>query len=141
LDTDREDRFDAITQEAKEKLKVPMSTITIMDTDREWFKSYQGLEEREGPRKTSFCGHALVVDDIFIVEDTLKDERFMDNPMVIGEPFVRFYAGVALRDRKYKTGLPVGVFCVKDTKPRKFELDEINILLDLASKAEIELNK
>ena len=118
-----------------------MSSLTILDSDREWFKSYQGLEEKEGDRSISFCGHALLASDIFIVEDTLKDERFLDNPMVIGKPFVRFYAGIALFDRKHKTGLPIGVFCVKDTKPRKFDVEEMSILIDLAIRAEKELNK
>jgi len=141
LDTNPEERFDLLIKEAVEKLKVPMSSLTILDSDREWFKSYQGLEEKEGDRSISFCGHALLASDIFIVEDTLKDERFLDNPMVIGKPFVRFYAGIALFDRKHKTGLPIGVFCVKDTKPRKFDVEEMSILIDLAIRAEKELNK
>jgi GAF domain-containing protein len=141
LDTESEERFDSLTREAMEKLKMPMSTVTIMDSNREWFKSHPGIEEQEGLRENSFCGHALLARDIFIVEDTLKDERFFDNPMVIGKPFVRFYAGVALFDRKHKTGLPIGVFCVKDTKPRKFDVEEIQILIDLAIRAEKELNK
>jgi GAF domain-containing protein len=141
LDTETEERFDSLTKEAIKRLKVPMSSLTILDFNREWFKSFQGMEEREGDRGTSFCGHALLAKDIFIVEDTLKDERFFDNPMVIGKPFVRFYAGVALFDRKNKTGMPIGVFCVKDTKPRNFEVEEIEILIDLAIRAEKELNK
>lgn len=138
LDTSPEKRFDDITKEAIEKLKVPISTITIVDKDREWFKSNPGLDNKEGPRETSFCGHALFATSIFIVEDTLEDERFKDNPMVIGKPYIRFYAGISLLD--HKTGLPVGVMCIKDTKPRKLSLDEINILMELAGRAEKELN-
>lgn len=141
LDTEPEDRFDVLTREAKKKLNVPMSTLTIVDSNREWFKSYEGLDEREGEREVSFCGHALLATDIFIVEDTLKDERFFDNPMVIGKPFVRFYAGVALFNRHSKSPMPIGVFCIKDTKPRKFGVEEMSILIDLAIRAEQELNK
>ncbi len=139
LDTEPEKRFDDITQEAINKLKVPISTITLVDKDREWFKSSQGLENKEGPRSTSFCGHALFATNIFIVEDTLKDDRFKDNPMVIGKPFIRFYAGVSLRDHKSK--LPLGALCIKDFKPKKLTLDEVNILIELATRAEEELNK
>ncbi len=139
LDTKPEERFDRLTREAVEKLKVPISTITILDADREWFKSCQGLDEKEGKRETSFCGHALLASSVFIVEDTLKDSRFADNPMVINAPFIRFYAGVALLDRE--TGQPIGVFCVKDTKPRKFSLEDINMLMNLAERAEKELNR
>lgn len=139
LDTEPEKRFDFITKEVKDKLNVPISTLTIIDKDREWFKSKQGVEAKEGKREISFCGHALLATEIFIVEDTLKDDRFKDNPMVVGEPYVRFYAGISLRD--HKTKQPVGVLCIKDMKPRKLSLDEINILMDLSSQAEREINK
>ena len=139
LDTKPEARFDVFTQEATVKLNVPISTITILDSEREWFKSCTGLDQKEGDRAISFCGHALLAKDIFIVADTLKDKRFFDNPMVIGFPYIRFYAGVALLD--YKTDKAIGVFCVKDTKPRMMSLEEISILMDLANKVEIELNK
>jgi GAF domain-containing protein len=138
LDTKPEARFDDITKEVIEKLKVPISTVTIVDEDREWFKASQGLDSKEGKRSISFCGHALLASNIFIIEDTLKDERFKDNPMVIGEPYIRFYAGISLRD--YRTHLPVGVLCVKDIKPRILTLEEINILMELANRTEKELN-
>lgn len=139
LDTEPEKRFDAITEEVKDKLDVPISTLTIIDKDREWFKSKQGVDKKEGKRDISFCGHALLATEIFIIEDTLKDERFKDNPMVVGEPYIRFYAGISLRDNKTKQ--PIGVLCIKDIKPRKLTLEEINILMNLASQAEREVNK
>lgn len=139
LDTQPESRFDVLTKEAVEKLKVPMSMVSILDKNREWFKSCIGWDKPEGEREVSFCGHALLAKDIFIVLDTLKDKRFADNPMVIGSPFIRFYAGVALHD--YKTRLPIGVFCVKDIRPRDLSLEEISTLIDLAERAEKELNK
>ena len=138
LDTKNEERFDRLTKQAMFKLSVPISTITIVDQDREWYKSVQGTDQKEGPRSTSFCGHALLHSDVYIVEDTLKDPIFADNPMVIGHPFIRFYAGKSLNDTK--TGLPVGVFCIKDTKPRKMSMQELDIFLELAKKAEEEIN-
>jgi len=139
LDTKPEERFDVLTKEAIEKLKAPMAMVSIIDADREWFKSCAGLVQKEGKRDNSFCGHALLSTDVFVVRDTLKDERFKDNPMVINSPFIRFYAGIVLHDKK--TNLPVGVFCVKDTKPRIFNEEEISILMDLADRAEKEINK
>jgi GAF domain-containing protein len=139
LDTKREERFDSITKMTLEKFQVPICTISILDSDREWFKSCQGLDAREGPRSTSFCGHIISHNYIFVIEDTLLDPRFADNPQVTGKPFVRFYAGVALRNKK--RDLTVGVLCIKDTKPRKFSKKDIIALRDLAGLAEEELNK
>jgi GAF domain-containing protein len=139
LDSEPEERFDSLTKEAVKKLNVAMSMVTIIDSGREWHKSCVGFNEKEGDRSVSFCGHALLATNIFIVEDTLKDPRFADNPMVKNYPFIRFYAGVALFD--YKTRQPVGVFCVKDTKPKKLTTEEIAIVIDLAGRAEKELNK
>jgi len=139
LDTASEERFDCITREAIKRFSVPISTITLVDKDREWFKSAQGLQVKEGPRDISFCGHALMSQVILIIEDTLADPRFADNPMVIGEPYIRFYAGKSLYD--YKINLPVGVFCIKDHKPREMSLTEIDEFLELADRAEKEINK
>lgn len=139
LDSEPEERFDLLTREAVEKLKIAISMVSIIDSNREWFKSCTGLNQKEGERVVSFCGHALLAKNIFIVEDTLEDPRFVDNPMVVGFPFIRFYAGVALFD--YKSRQPVGVFCVKDTKPRKLSIQEIGLIVDLANRAEQELNK
>lgn len=139
LDTKTEERFDLLTREAMKIFSVPISTITLVDKDREWFKSAQGLDLNEGARDVSFCGHALVSEVIMIIEDTLNDPRFADNPMVTHTPFVRFYAGKSLYERK--TNMPVGVFCIKDIKPRKMSLAEISDFLDLATRAEDEINQ
>jgi GAF domain-containing protein len=139
LDTGREERFDEITKKAINDLNVLISTISIIDKDREWFKSCQGLNMTDSPRDISFCGHALLERSVFIVEDTLKDDRFEDNPQVINPPHIRFYAGVRLFNKKDK--MPVGVFCVKDDKPRKPSVEEIGKILELAELAENELNK
>lgn len=138
LDSDPDPRFDAITKEAIQKLEVPISTISILDKDREWYKSCIGVDTKEGPREIAFCSWALLSKDAFIVEDTLKDERFKDNPYVIGKPFIRFYAGIAINDAV--TGLPIGVFCVKDTKPRDLSMEEVGILFELAQKTERLIN-
>ena len=139
LDTKREERFDRITKMVLERFKIPIATVSILDSDREWYKSCQGLDAREGPRSTSFCGHIISHNYIFVIEDTLQDPRFADNPQVTGKPYVRFYAGVALRNKK--NDLTVGALCIKDTKPRKFSRQDILDLKDLASLAEEELNK
>jgi len=139
LDTATEERFDRITQKAVERFSVPISTITLVDKNREWFKSVQGLKAREGPRDISFCGHALMSEIILIIKDTLEDPRFADNPMVTGYPYIRFYAGIRMLHKK--TGLPVGVFCIKDIKPRKLTLEEIDTFMEIANRAEIELNR
>lgn len=139
LDTALEERFDRLTKEAVARFKVPISTITLVDKDREWFKSVQGLDAREGPRGISFCGHALMSQVVLIISDTLADPRFADNPMVIGEPFIRFYAGKSLYD--HKSNLPVGVFCIKDRKPREMTVSDMADFLDLANRAEKEINR
>lgn len=138
LDTAPEERFDRLTKEAVARFSVPISTVTLIDKDREWHKSVQGLTHREGPRDISFCGHTLVAQDTLIVEDTSHDPRFTDNPMVIGDPFIKFYAGKSLYDRT--SNMPVGVFCIKDRKTRTMSLDDINDFLDLARRAEDEIN-
>lgn len=137
LDTPVDERFEALTREAKARFGVSMSAVTILDATREWYKSCAGEIcpiERQGGRNESFCSHALLAEHIFIVADTLEDARFADNPMVINPPYIRFYAGVALLERK--SHLPVGVFCIKDTSPRKLSTRDIGDLLDLAHRAE-----
>ncbi len=137
LDTEPEERFDRITKTATQVFQVPISTLTLVDAKREWFKSCQGLPGREGDRAISFCGHALLASDVFVVPDTKKDKRFSDNPMVTGKPFIRFYAGVPLLSAD---GQRIGVFCIKDTEPREFSAEQQGLLKNLATWAELELN-
>ena len=137
LDTPPEGKFDRLTKVATEIFLVPISTLTLIDADREWYKSCQGLTATEGDRAISFCGHALVEDEILVIPDTLKDERFSDNPMVIGKPFIRFYAGVPIMSVDNKR---IGVFCIKDTQPRQFSKHDEGILEGLAAWAELEIN-
>lgn len=137
LDTKPEERFDRITRTAIKIFNVPISTLTLVDAKREWFKSCVGLPAREGNRAISFCGHALLANNVFVIPDTKKDKRFFDNPMVVGKPFIRFYAGVPLMNAD---GQRIGVFCIKDKKPRKFSKEDKEILKNLASWAELEIN-
>lgn len=137
LDTPPEARFDAITRLALSLFKVPISTITLVDSEREWFKSCQGLTNREGKRAISFCGHAMLAESFFIVPDAKKDPRFSKNPMVRGKPHIRFYAAIPLRAAD---GEKIGAFCIKDYRPRKFDHKKREMLKYLASWAEIEIN-
>jgi GAF domain-containing protein len=140
LDTHPEERFDRITKMAIEKFNMPISSITIIDKDREWFKSFKGLSHNESPRDESFCGHALLSKDIFEIVDTLEDQRFEGNPQVKRrQKPIRFYAGINLKHRE--SGLPVGVLCIKDYKPHKLSKEEIEIFKELAKEAEYEINK
>lgn len=138
VNTQPEERFDRITREAADKLDCPISTISIVDRDREWFKSRAGTNQTESPRDISFCGHTITKGKIMVIEDTHGDPDFADNPMVTNPPHIRFYAGVTLHDAKTKQ--PIGAFCVKDTKPRKLTTDHMATLMSLAEKAEQELN-
>ncbi len=139
LDTPPEERFDHITKEAVKRFNVMLSSITLVDKDREWFKSYCGIPiNKEGPRDISFCAHVLKEAEVFVIEDTTKDPRFIDNPYVIGPPFIRFYAGVALHESL--TNQPIGVFCIKDNKPHNFNEQDVSDLLNFAKLAEKELN-
>lgn len=137
LDTPPEERFDRITKLALHLFNVPISTVTLMDSKREWFKSCQGLPEKIGKRAISFCGHALVAENLFIVPDAKKDPRFAKNPMVLKNPFIRFYAAFPL---KAADGKRVGAFCIKDRRPRRLSKEKIASLRSLAAWAELELN-
>jgi diguanylate cyclase (GGDEF)-like protein len=135
LDTPPEERFDRITRMARRLFSAPMAVVSLVDTDRQWFKSMAGMSVCETPRDVSLCGYAILGDAPFVVPDTLLDDRFFDNPLVVGEPNIRFYAGCPLN----AGGEHVGVFCVIDTKPREFGEEEIQLLRELAEMVEHEL--
>src|SRR3989338_5370349 len=137
LDTPAEERFDRIARMAQQIFNVPISTLSLVDSNREWFKSCVGVSASEGPRTISFCGHAMLEDDLFLIPDTKKDPRFADNPMVVGKPYLRFYAGQSLANA---AGFKIGTFCIKDTKPRTLTEEEKGIVKDLAAWAELEIN-
>jgi two-component system, NtrC family, sensor kinase len=137
LDTKAEERFDRIIKMAQWIFDVPISTLSLVDSNREWFKSCVGVDVKEGPRSISFCGHAMLEDELFVIPDTKADPRFADNPMVIGKPYIRFYAGQSLANA---AGIKVGTFCIKDTKPRVLTEEQKRVLKDLALWAELEIN-
>lgn len=138
LDTPPEERFDRITRIATQIFGMPISTVTMVDENREWFKSVCGLPKKEGGRAVSFCGHTVLEDDILVIPDAKLDPRFADNPMVVGKPFIRAYAGVPL---KSVDGQNVGAFCVKGHEPRAFTEAEKDALRGLAKWAELEMNQ
>jgi len=125
LDTPPEERFDRIVQFAANEFDVPMALLTLVDEQRQWFKARVGLALSEAPRKTSFCGHAVAARDFLVVPDTSKDERFVDNPMVVGAPFIRSYAGAPLI---LADGYCVGVLCLLDTRQRNLDQLDLAIL-------------
>jgi PAS domain S-box-containing protein len=138
LDTPPEERFDRVTRTAARVFDAPYSLVTLVDADRQWFKSCFGYDERETPRAISFCAHAVAGDgDIMVIEDATKDERFTDNPMVIGDLHVRFYAG---RPLHAADGHKVGTLCVIDREPRELSPRDHELLEDLGAWAEMELN-
>jgi diguanylate cyclase (GGDEF)-like protein len=135
LDTPPDERFDRLTRIARRIFRVPIALISLIDLDRQWFKSSAGLDASESPRELSFCGHAINGRDVFIVPDASQDERFADNPLVTGPPDIRFYAGCPLS----LDNLPLGTLCIIDQQPRILSSEEIEALKDLASIAEHEL--
>ena len=137
LDTEPEERFDRLTRLAKRMFDVPIALVSIVDAERQWFKSVQGLDATETPRNVSFCGHAILGEELFIVENALDDDRFRDNPLVTGPPSIRFYAGCPL---KTDNGSKLGTLCVIDDKPRQFSEEDKQSLLDLATMAEKEIS-
>lgn len=128
-----EARFDRITRLARQAFSVPVALISLIDNDRQWFKSNQGLEATETPREVSFCGHAILRDDPLVIEDTHTDARFADNPLVAGGPGIRFYAGVPLHA---VSGHRIGTLCLIDTEPRAFDAGQVAVLQDLAATVE-----
>lgn len=115
---------------------VPISLVSLIDANRQWFKSNQGLDATETPRDISFCGHAILGDDILLIPDATLDDRFSDNPMVVDNPNIRFYAGCPLT---ISNGSKIGTLCIIDREPRDFSEEDIKLLRDLAAMAEQEI--
>lgn len=137
LDALPEERFDRITRIAQRLFQVPIALISLVDEHRQFFKSRQGLAATETPRRVSFCAHAILQDEIFLINNALEDPRFHDNPLVTGEPFIRFYAGFPLHGPH---GHKIGSFCLIDQKPRQLDADQLATLRELGHWVQMELS-
>lgn len=137
LDTPPEERFDKIVAFAAAEFDMPIVLISLIDTDRQWFKSALGVNVCQTGRDISFCGHAITQPGIFVIPDALADQRFADNPLVTGYPHLRFYAGAPLI---LDSGLAIGTLCLIDTKPRQLDAIELAIHATLRDLVVQELN-
>jgi len=129
LDTVPEEIFDDLSELAGAICEAPISMISMVDESRQWFKARTGISEKETSRDISFCAHAILQPGLFIVPDAIKDIRFKDNPLVTGEPKVRFYAGAPLIT---PDGYALGTLCVLDSKPRELRPEQLKALRLLA---------
>ncbi|WP_246939624.1 PAS domain S-box protein [Bacillus pinisoli] len=139
LDSEKIEAFDRITQIVSKAFEIPICLISLIDKDRQWFKSCFGLDGlTEASREVTFCHYVVLEDRAIIIEDTLKDERFYSNPLVTGELGFRFYAGVPLKTKK---GNILGTLCLLDTMPRSFTSEDLTLLREYAALAisEVEL--
>lgn len=136
LDTPPEAEFDDLARIAAEVCGMPISVVNLVDTHRQFFKAEVGLGVRETPLETSFCGHAILTEDLMVVPDATQDPRFAGNPLVTGEPGLRFYAGALL---KTPDGLPIGTVCVLDYVPRILDEVQLRTLTLLARQAMTQL--
>ncbi|MGG2395725.1 sensor domain-containing diguanylate cyclase [Pseudomonas sp. SH1-B] len=129
LDTPADPYLDALTRLARDLFGVKTALISLIDNERQWFKSRQGLDVAETPRSVSFCGHAILQSEPLVVEDSHRDSRFCDNPIVQNTPYVRFYAGHPLFDAQHQA---LGTLCLLDPAPRRLKRQEAMRLKDLA---------
>ena len=138
LDTAAEERFDRLVALASLTLGMPIALVTLVDRDRQWFKARVGLDQQQTPRDVAFCSHAIDQDgsEPFVVEDARRDARFAGNPLVTGEPGIRFYAGQTIRDRD---GHKVGTICVIDRQPRTLDETQRQVLAHLGALVEAEV--
>lgn len=135
LDSEPEPIFDSIVDLAKDLMDMPVVLISLVDQNRQWFKACYGVDVREMPRNMAFCSYTVLSDDVMVVHDATKDERFKDNPLVTGEPGIRFYAGAPLLT---EAGSRIGTLCVVDVKPHEEFSDKKQLLLQKMAKITME---
>jgi diguanylate cyclase (GGDEF)-like protein/PAS domain S-box-containing protein len=136
LDTPAEEFYDRLTQLAAEACEAPIALVTLVDADRQWFKSRVGLDATETPRSSAFCAHAILEQQPMVVDDATLDPRFVDNPLVTGAPWIRFYAGVPLVT---SANLALGTLCVIDRRPRTLDVRQLSMLKLIAAQVSREL--
>ncbi len=129
LDTPPSEAFDRVARLASRILRMPIALVSLLDAERQWFKAKVGLDANETPRDVAFCAHTICDTQVMIVPDAMADGRFADNPLVTGDPSIRFYAGAPLRTTD---GLNMGTLCVIDRAPREFSDEDKALLEDLA---------
>ncbi|EDY37251.1 GAF [Cyanobium sp. PCC 7001] len=136
LDTEAEQAYDDITLLAAQLCDVPIALISLVDAERQWFKSRVGVDVEETSRDVSFCAHAILSDETLVVRDAREDDRFQDNPLVCSEPNIVFYAGVPLRTPE---GARIGTLCVIDHRPRELSPTQLQALEALARQVVLQL--
>jgi hypothetical protein len=129
LDTPPEPAFDRIAGIAQEVFRVPVALVSLIDESRQWFKAKCGLDVPGTPRDQAFCTHTILHDTVFVVEDARANPTFAGNPLVVGPPFIRFYAGAPLT---VAPGIRLGSLCIIDSEPRTFDPDDVRRLAGLA---------
>lgn len=136
LDSAPEKRFDRLTRMACKLFKVEIALVSLVDENRQWFKSRCGLDVEQTSRSASFCAHTILENEVLLVPDTYLDPRFHDNPLVLGAPFIRFYAGFPI----YLDGYAIGTFCIIDSKPRPVPVPDLRHLVEFARLVTAELS-
>ncbi len=138
LDRHPNECFDRVTRLASRMFDVPIALVSLVDENRQWFASRQGLGATETPRCDAFCAHAILDSEPLVIENAPNDPRFSENPLVVGDPFIRFYAGAPIRSPR---GHRLGTLCIIDTEPRAMDVDELRYLRDLADLVETEISQ
>ncbi len=140
LDSESDFAFENLVHLAKQVFSVPIVALSLLDEQRQWFKAAIGLNATETPRDISFCSHAMHQRNLLLVNDARNDQRFHDNPLVTGAPYIRFYAGVPVRFNWQDDTYEIGAFCIIDSRPRELSAEQCHLLKGFARQAEALIN-